>query len=184
MVTEPILLIDACVRKNSRTRRLAEALLSSFGKPYRVHDLSKLGLKPLDEKAIEHRDACIRHANYQDYPLAKEFAEAGTIVIAAPHYDFSFPSALKVYLENIYVMGLVTRYDDSGRPVGLCKAKKLYYVSTSGGPMETRFGYEYVRVLATEVFGIKETELIYVDMLDIVGVDGEKKVDEYIASHF
>ena len=41
---------------------------------------------------------------------------ADTIVIAAPFWDFSFPAALKIYIENIYVTGIVSRYGSDGRP--------------------------------------------------------------------
>ena len=48
------------------------------------------------------------------------------IVIGAPFWDLSFPAILKIFIENIYVTGLVTKFGENGKPVGLCKAKKLY----------------------------------------------------------
>ena len=52
---------------------------------------------------------------------ARQFAAADRIVIAAPLWDLSFPAQLKVYLENIYVTGIVTKYSEAGEPVGLCR---------------------------------------------------------------
>ena len=46
----------------------------------------------------------------------------------------------------------VFRYSDDGRPVGLCRARRLFYVSTSGGPAETDpFGFGYVEALAKKI---------------------------------
>lgn len=184
METKPVLFIDACVRKNSRTRVLANALLSELGMGYKTHALQDLDIKPLTEEAIDKRNKDIERGDYADYSLAKDFASAEIIVIAAPNYDASFPSLLKVYIENIYVLGLVTAYDDGGLPIGLCKAKKLYYVATSGGPMIADFGYAYVRELALKYFGVRETELIALDKLDLIGVDAESKLSDFIASRF
>ena len=107
------------------------------------------------------------------FDLAKQFASAETIVIAAPYWDSSFPSMLKIYLENIYVIGIVTDYDDKGMPKGLCSAKKLYYVTTAGGVYDSIYSYGYIENLAKNYFGIKQTELVKAEMLDIVGFDAE-----------
>ena len=87
---------------------------------------------------------------------------------------------LKTYIENIYITGLVSKYGEDGRPVGLCKASKLYYVTTAGGPYEGTYSYDYIKDLAVGAFGIKDTELIYAEMLDIAGNDPEKILDEVI----
>ena len=107
------------------------------------------------------------------FRYARQFAAADTIVVAAPLWDLSFPSQLKVYIENIYVTGVVTRYDESGQPVGLCRGEKLYYVSTSGGPFDGRYGYEYLKSIATECFGIPSVQLVTAEGLDIWGNDPE-----------
>ena len=94
-------------------------------------------------------------------------------MLAAPLWDLCFPAQLKLYLENIYITGIVTRYDEAGCPVGLCRAQKLYYVSTSGGPYDPRFSYQYLRALCVECFGIPETELLMAENLDVDGSDPE-----------
>ena len=55
----------------------------------------------------------------------------------------------------------------------MCKAKKLYFVTTAGGPFAERFGYDYIKALALEYFGIKEVALIKAEMLDIDENDSE-----------
>lgn len=173
MATDKILYINATVSNPSRTDALARYLLSFLHGEITEHKLTDLSLKYMDSAAISKRNADISKQDYSSYPLAKEFASADIIVIAAPHYDLSFPSLLKTYIENIYVIGLVTSYGADGRPVGLCHAKELYYVATSGGPLETRFGYDYIKTLALDYFGIKRCELIAAENLDIYGSDAE-----------
>ena len=137
------LYINACARPDSRTDRLARALLA-------------------------------RRAYDDDFfRCARQFAAADKIVLAAPLWDLCFPAQLKLYLENIYITGIVTRYDEAGCPVGLCRAQKLYYVSTSGGPYDPRFSYQYLRALCVECFGIPETELLMAENLDVDGCDPE-----------
>ena len=126
--------INACVRAESRMKRLAGKLLSTV----------------------------------------RQFASADTIVIAAPYWDLSFPATLKQYFEQINVIGVTFCYTEDGIPVGLCKARKLYYVMTAGGVfIPEEFGFGYVKALAERFYGIKECELIKAVGLDIVGADVE-----------
>ncbi|MDO4960686.1 MAG: NAD(P)H-dependent oxidoreductase [Eubacteriales bacterium] len=168
------LFINCCPRKESRTRRLADAVLSRLN-GYEEVDLYSIELDALDEKKLCQRTALIDKHDYSDpmFDLAKQFASASAIVIAAPFWDLSFPSKLKTYIENIYVTGIVSRYDETGQPQGLCMAEKLYYVTTSGGPLDERFGYGYIRTLAHDYFGIPEVSLIKAEMLDVDGFDPE-----------
>ncbi len=177
-----ILYVKCCPRSDSRTDKLANALLETLDDYYEVLDIVQENLLPLDRDTLVMREAFIEQSNYS-YPIfdyAKQFAFADTIVIAAPYWDLSFPAALKSYIENIYVTGLVSKYNENGAPTGLCKAKKLYYVTTSGGPYNPKFSYEYIKTISTEYFGIDETELIYVDMLDIDGFDANKILEDKI----
>ena len=110
---------------------------------------------------------CIR-AELSKGTITKEFATADTIVIAAPYWDLSFPAVLKLYLENISVVGVTFRYSENGVPVGLCRANKLIYVTTAGGYIgENDFGFSYVKSLAQNLYGIKNTECVAAEGLDI-----------------
>ena len=170
-----VLYINACVRDESRTDRLAKKLLGSLG-DYTELKLSEENLKPLDKDTLEYRSELIAKGQFDNdmFKYARQFADADIIVISAPFWDLSFPAILKTYIENIYITGLVSKYGEDGRPVGLCKASKLYYVTTAGGPYVGKYSYDYIKDLAMGAFGIKETELIYAEMLDIVGNDPEK----------
>ena len=176
-----ILYINCCVRKNSRTDVIARHLLSKLGQYTEVNP-EKENLLPLNEERLEDRNNLIASGRLDNtiFDNAKKFAEADIIVISAPYWDLSFPAILKIYIENIMVSGITFSYSPEGIPLGLCKARKLYYISTAGGPFTANYGYDYIRSLCTDMFGIKETELIKAEMLDIDGNNPEEIVQAAI----
>lgn len=135
-------------------------------------------MHPLSEERLNRRTELIERREYSDpmFRLARQFQRADEIVIAAPYWDLSFPAILKLYLENIYVTGLVSEYTEEGLPHGLCRARKLWYVTTAGGPYVPDLSYAYIRSLAQDHFGIPETERIVAEMLDVQGYDAERIV--------
>ena len=114
------LFINCCPRGESRTEKLARALLKALGE-YEELRLYDEPLHPLGRADIAKRDKLLAEKKYDDemFRYARQFAAADRIVIAAPLWDLSFPAQLKVYLENIYVTGIVTKYSEAGKPVGL-----------------------------------------------------------------
>ena len=173
----PVLFVNACVRKESRTRRLAEKLLSKLGRPYEEVCLEKIAFPVTGEEFLDMREKRVFEGDLEDPVLApaRQFAEAETIVIAAPYWDLSFPAALKQYLEQINVVGITFRYSEDGVPVGLCRAKRLFYVTTAGGNyVPEEFGFGYVKALAQGYYGIGDVRLIEAVGLDLVGADAEE----------
>ena len=171
-----ILFVNACVRGESRTRRLAEALLDRLGGEMEEVRLHEIDFPVVDEAFLRKRDGLIASSGFGDpmFALARQFAAADQIVIAAPYWDLSFPAALKQYFEQINVLGITFIYTPEGIPKGLCRARKLYYVTTAGGnyvPWE--YGYGYAKALAEAYYGIPQTELIQATGLDIDGADAE-----------
>lgn len=166
------LFVNCCPRKESRTKHLADALLDRLGE-YEEIDLFRMNLQPLDAERLKKRERLLAEGRLDDdeFALARQFARADRIVAAAPFWDLSFPAELKIYLENIYIIGIVSSYDENGLPVGLCKAEKLYYVTTAGGPYDGRFGYDYLTTLFRDCFGIPSSELLKAEMLDVFGSD-------------
>ena len=177
-----VLYINACIRTESRTERLAKALLNKLG-AYEEIKLTDMEIKPLNEERLDYRTAQIEKQNYDDgiFKLSKQFAQADLIIISAPYWDGQFPAVLKTYIENIYSIGIVTKYNEYGKPQGLCKAKKLYYVTTAGGRYNPRFSFDYIDYLVKNMFGIQETELIYAEYLDIEGNDAKKILSQAIS---
>ena len=170
------LFINAWVRGESRTRQLAEAVMAGDREAYREVYLPAISFPEVDEAFINWRNGCVSRGDYASpvFDLAKDFAAAEEIVIAAPFWDLSFPATLKKYLEQICVVGITFFYNDQDMPQGLCRAKRLTYVTTAGGPIfDEAFGYGYVKALATTFFGIPETRIIKAENLDIRGADVE-----------
>ena len=168
-----ILFINACVRENSRTLELARTVLKKLGEDFTELKLYETHLAPLDTEGMRARDAAFAKKDFSDdrFALARQFAAAETIVIAAPYWDLMFPSILKVYFENVTVNGLTFAYGERGIPEGLCRAKRLIYVTTSGGPIIHNFGYDYVCAIAKSFFGIEDVRCIKAEGLDIRGAD-------------
>ena len=180
------LYINACVRKESRTRILAEKLLAKLGEHYEEICLKDIVFPVVDSNYLDKRDRLISRGDLQNpmFDLARQFSEAETIVIAAPHWDLSFPAALKQYLELINIVGITFRYSEEGIPVGLCRANRLFYVTTAGGPyVPEEYGFGYVKALALNYYGIQDIRKIEAIGLDIAGADTEaimKKSEAYI----
>ncbi|MBQ8930044.1 MAG: NAD(P)H-dependent oxidoreductase [Oscillospiraceae bacterium] len=175
----PILFINACVRKASRTRQLAEQLLTRLQQPYAELRLHEMTFPVVNEDFLAQRDRLIAAGEFQSpvFDLARQFAEAETIVIAAPYWDLSFPAALKQYLEQINVVGITFRYTQEGVPLGLCRAGRLFFVTTAGGNyVPEEFGFGYIRALARNYYGIDDVRLIQATGLDLEGADTDALV--------
>ena len=171
------LFINACPRKDSRTKMLADYLLAKLNGNVLERDLTKTAISPLNEEMLERRTALVdkKDFNHPIFDLAKEFAAADIIVIAAPFWDLSFPALLKIYIENINIVGITFAYNKDGSPCGLCKAKKLYYVTTAGGPIiNDAFGYGYIKELAHKFYAIPKIHCIKAENLDIENVNVEQ----------
>lgn len=171
-----ILFVNCCVRDGSRTKRLAEYVLKKMGGNSEEVNISLSDLRPLDKALLEKRNDDIARGDYSNrmYDQARLFSSADNIVIAAPYWDLSFPSCLKVYIENISVLGLTFEYGTDGKPKGLCKANRFIYVTTSGGRIgEYNLGYDYIHALFTGLFGFEKGIFIKAEELDIDGKDPE-----------
>ena len=182
-----VLFINACVRKESRTKQLADHVLSKLNEPYEEVYLNAIDFPVVDESFLGRRDRLIADREFGDpmFDLARQFAEADEIVIAAPFWDLSFPATLKQYFEPINVTGVTFYYTPEGIPNGLCRAKSLTYVTTAGGDFfPEEYGAGYVKALAQNFYGIPEFRLIKATGLDIIGADVDAIIDSVKASVF
>jgi FMN-dependent NADH-azoreductase len=184
-----ILLVNACVREESRTLRLAERVLAHLDGEVTEINLERETLQPLNADTLALREAILQ-SGALDAPMlrfAHAFAAADEIVVAAPYWDLSFPAAVKTFFEHITVTGVTFSYGADGRPVGHCRANRLFYVMTAGGPiLPPNHGFAYVRDLATMFYGIPEAVLFSAEMLDVIGADvagrlrdAQRKVDAF-----
>ena len=185
-----ILHINACVRKDSRSNKLAQYALSKLEGDFEEINLDFEKITPLYKEQLELRDDLIKDKNYNHpmFKYAKQFANADIILISAPYWDLSFPAILKTYIENINVNGITFSYSEKGYPVSLCKAKKLIYITTSGGAIiSDDFGFGYIKSLAENFYGINDTHYIKAEGLDIRGVNiqeilkkAKKEIEKYL----
>lgn len=169
------LFINACVREESRTLFLAREIIAQQGLDVEEVNLQYENILPLECETLARRDALIKSQAWDDpmFRYARQFAEADRILIAAPFWDLSFPSLLKIYLEHISVTGITFNYKN-GVPEGLCRAENLTYVTTAGGKIFIDFGYGYVKALANNFYGIKNTDCYRSEELDVYQISTDR----------
>lgn len=169
-----VLFVNACARPQSRTLVLAKKAVQKISDDCEILNLFEEDITPLDYDKLLKREEFTEKADFSDtmFRFAKQFAAADEIIIAAPYWDLSFPAIFKCYTESICVNGLTFMYNEQGIPKGLCNAKRLIYITTAGGFIpENNYGYDYVKQLCTDFFGIENTVCIKAEGLDINGAD-------------
>lgn len=171
---DQILFVNACVRPDSRTYELTQTVLSQLDGQTEELRLFDERIPPLDLEGMQTRDACVRAGDLSAPILryAKQFTQADIIVVAAPYWDLLFPTVVRAYFEAVTVSGVTFRYTSEGIPESLCRAKRLIYVTTAGGPIGAyNLGFEYIQALARLYFGIPQIQCFTAEGLDIVGAD-------------
>lgn len=170
-----VLYIDCCIRgEQSRTRKLADAFL--FALSQRT-DISVDRLTLMDEPLVPFQNGFfwqrerLLEQGELDHPrfrYAHQFQQADRIVIAAPFWDLSFPALLKVYIENLCVQGITFDCDETGTH-GVCRAQKMFLLTTRGGALEGSpldNGTKYLGDMA-KFFGISSFAYVAADGLDL-----------------
>ena len=174
---DKILFINACVRPQSRTLELAKAVLSRLEGEVEEVVLDRENIPPLSNDLLEKRNTLLDGGDFSHPMLryARQFAEADTVVIAAPYWDLIFPATVRLWFEHICVTGLTFRYSPEGFPISLCRAKRMIYVTTAGGPIFEgfNFGFDYSKAVCEGYFGIRDCCCIKAENLDIIGADVE-----------
>lgn len=123
------LFVNACMRgkEESRTYKLCREYLAGKTDVVEV-DLTANELSPFDGAMVSYRVEKQTAGAWDDpiFALSKQFAAADEIVIGAPYWDLSFPSALKAYMEHVSVCDITFHYTEDAQCEGLCKAKTLH----------------------------------------------------------
>lgn len=132
-----LVVIDSCMRAESRTKQILDAAVAELSKRYEVEiiDVNSVDLPPLNKATyVDQRE------NGNIPPLAVELARkvatCDRLVVAAPFWDMSFPAILKSFFENISLFD-ITFTDDGTTCVGLCKCEKVLFVTTRGMDIKT-----------------------------------------------
>lgn len=178
---EKLVIIDSCMRAESRTRRILNAAREVLSMRYNIEiiDVNAAGLLPLTPEGLEERTSGI--VPEQTLSLAKTIAAADRLVVAAPFWDMSFPATLKAFFENMSLYGVT--FEDNGHTcVGLCKCKKVMYITTRGMDIETgsprEQGSSYLMALST-LWGLGEVTTVAAKNLDYLSTDEvEAKIEE------
>ena len=172
-----LLFVDCCISQRgeaSRTRTLASAYLAAFRGKYPEAEVETvtpeqmLALKPFTVDMLNERDAQAKAGRFDGplFGLARQFARADFVVVAAPYWDLSYPAALRTYIEYISANGLAYHYEADGCH-GDCAASQLVYL-TSGGDFEHEdsVGVVHWRQLCG-LFGIERFDYVFAGGLDI-----------------
>lgn len=184
-----ILYVNACVKREvaSRTGRPAQAYLKKSLETESCKlstvNLEDTVIQPLTGKSLAEREKAIANNDFSGtaFELARNFAVVDEVVIAAPYWDMSFPSSLKLYVEQLCVNKLTFCYNEKGMPCGLTNIKKVVYLTTSGGYVgKNNFGFDYINGLFSTLFGINDISFFSAEGLDIFGNDPEKILSEAI----
>lgn len=180
-----VLFVNCCIRgEESRTLRLCRAALDQMKETLGDVTVDELVLDqeevlPLNSTRLDERHALEKKGEF-DGPMfryARQFAAADLILVGAPYWEFQFPALLRCYLENVSVCGVTFAYEEDGRSKGLCKADRLFYVTTAGGPIADRnCGFDYLKTLCGGLFGLTQMDWAGADGIDIWGVDVEAKL--------
>ncbi len=180
-----LLYIDSTVRPAgvSRTARLGEEFLRGYREAHpdaevRVRCLPEMGLKPHTWESLQQRDALLAAGQESDarFELAREFAEADTLVMAAPFWDLSFPAYLKLYFENVSCCGITFGFDGN-RMFGRCRCRKVLFLTTRGGVfsgVDSDMEQAMPQLRAySKMFGLGEVDIVFAEGIDLDTCDGD-----------
>lgn len=172
MEAKMLLFVNACMREESRTERLARMWLEQHGDEDVLElVLAKSDTPLLDEEQLATYSASVAAQNYSDpmFHDAKQFAQADEVLVAAPFWNYSIPAKLHDYLELVCSQGVTFDIDETGNYVSLCRAQRLTFVTTAGGAEVDALddhAFGYLRTLATRFWHIPEITCVVAWGLD------------------
>lgn len=161
-----VLHINSSVRPGSLTRQLGGEFVAKWKETHPSdtivsRDLGATPVSHLTEQVVgafftpaDQRNADQAHAVKISDTLIDELFAADTIVIGAPMYNFSVPSGLKAWIDQIARVGRTFQYGANG-PQGLVTGKKVYVIVASGGVYSEgpAAGYDHVTTYLRAVLG-------------------------------
>ena len=170
---EKLIVIDSCMREESRTKVILDAAREVLSARYEVEtiDVNALALPPLTPEGLKARNAGV--VPQEALSVAGRIALADRLVIVAPFWDMSFPAVLKAFFENMSLFN-VTFTDDGTTCTGLCKCRKVLYITTRGmdipnGDYRDQ-GSSYLKALSS-LWGLGEVITVAAWKLDYLPAD-------------
>ena len=178
-----LMVIDCCMREGSRTARILNPVIDALSSRYDVEYIrvEDLHLAAVDSRVLEERAS--GYVPEEIVAISRRLAAASRIVIAAPFWDMSFPSALKVFFENMSLFN-ITFADDGEKCVGLCSCKRVLYITTRGMNIHTGDAQEqaspYIKAISS-LWGLGEVITIAAENMDYsTDVQVEEKIKRAI----
>lgn len=160
--------IDACLRSGSNTKKIADAIIGKLSEKYEIETvrLSDCSFPVVKNDILNERNNGYVPEEY--VAMAKKLAAADRLVIASPFWDMSFPSALKIFFENMSLFN-VTFASNEKECYGLCKAEKVLFITTRGMNISTGDELEqatpYIKALS-RLWGLGELYVVSAQNMD------------------
>ena len=185
-----LLQIDSSARTNSVTRRLTAKFAEEWRKNHPdgeviQRDLSATILPQITDDwnatQLEESKRTPAHRSYLSTSdeLIEELEAADTVVIGAPMYNFTIPSSLKAWIDQIVRLGKTVGYGPNG-PQGLLARKKVVVITSRGGA--------YEKGTAKEAFDFQEPYLRhilgFIGLTDVTFIHAENQAREEAAIFF
>ena len=170
----------------SRTLRLCRVAIEAIHTTFPTAEVEELcldqeALLPLHSDTLAQRHA-LEVAQAFDHPMfryARQFAAADVILVGAPYWEYQFPALLRCYVEHISVSGLTFAYGEDGRPHGLCKGDRLFYLTTAGGPiLDRNCGFDYLKTLLGNMMDFKKMDYVAAECTDVIGYPVEEELQK------
>ncbi|MEU2157006.1 NAD(P)H-dependent oxidoreductase [Streptomyces sp. NPDC019396] len=141
---------SALFPQGSASRDVTAAFVKSW---LEAHPEGKVVYRDLAAHPLPHLDAGAASAGVE-HPLraelAAELAEADAVLIGAPMYNFTIPSTLKAWLDQVIIVG-----HNAGVPGGPVAGTPVTVVASRGGsyaPGTPRQDFEFVQNYLEKVF--------------------------------
>lgn len=140
-----ILHIDCSLREGSHSRQLSAAVVARLllDNPAAAITHRDLGRYPLPHTGADYAAALsspsataagqANGAMQLSETLLNEVESADVIVIGTPMNNFTVPSVLKAWIDQILRMGRTIGVTESGKKIGLMQDKSVYVAIASGG---------------------------------------------------
>jgi len=186
-----LLQIDSSARRTSSVTR---QLTAKFAEEWRTNhpdseviqrDLSATALPLITDDwgatYLEDSQLTLAQRSYLSTSdqLIQELAAADTVVIGAPMYNFTIPSSLKAWIDQVVRLGKTVGYGPNG-PQGLLGRKKVVVITSRGSA--------YEKGTAREAFDFQEPYLRhilgFIGLTDVTFIHAENQAGEEAAVFF
>jgi len=170
-----ILRIDTAVTgSQSVSRELTQALTDHFRTKYPdaklvEHDYGRQPLPHIDPVTMgairfpaEQHDEAMAAAHPAERAVLDEFLASDVVIVGAPMYNFTIPSALKAWLDRLGVPGVTFGYTEAG-PKGFAGGRRVIVASSQGGAYELDAPFEHQESYLRDFFafiGIDNVEFV------------------------